>query len=715
MLKKRLTIVLALALFIFNNVWAQKSQIWYVSSSGTNGNGSIYKSDGDGNNLSEPIIFTSNSLDGGLNPVGALVQSMEEPTKLYGAATNGGEGDYGVIYSVDILTNRKKVEKLFGQTIDGTNPIGGLTNGGDGILYGITKSGGSYNTGVIFEYNIKTSLYRVLYNFNHNGQVSKLYRNSNGKLYGLSSSNLYEFDPGNLRLTQKQYIVASPYLTEDNEGNFYGYVSKSTGQIFKYNPNTNSITYLLTFSGDVGTYVNGAPVLARDGALYGMTKVGGEYDWGTVYKHVPNGETTKMADNQGPGSFGIPIQSVSGLIIGTGIGQWDAYSSDRVAYTISTYNPETNTYLRKIFDTENISANLDKGGMLEIALPENTSSILACGSYTSPSGNHTWTENGIYHDIAVDNTGASVLHTIKLELDKYAGDINCDGKYTHPEKAGDIDKNGEIDNGEIAGDINGDGIINNGELIGDVNGGETISPGEIHGDENGDGLLNFSEVEGVIRAPNVYSFNGIKKENNILYTTDISEHTTSSTVSLSVELSSLLPDINLGDVELSLSFDRGGVQYFDTLTVKGSSLVNKGFYFSKVYNTIDSEDLLEVTIDMISETGYKKRIYDYKEEIVNIDNGEKTITSLVEQEKANKLFTCYPNPFINRIHVDKQDLIQTDILVGLYSISGNLISKKILHHNDDIIFDNLDDLQPGVFIIKVEYNNVRYGYKMIKK
>ena len=117
----------------------------------------------------------------GGRPYGSLIQANDG--KLYGMTSGNGSGyrgqGLGIIFSFDNTSSTYTVLKDFadfdpgGVTIDapnGGNPYGSLLQANDGKLYGITSLGGSNDLGVIFSYELKSSVYTNLKDFdNTNG------------------------------------------------------------------------------------------------------------------------------------------------------------------------------------------------------------------------------------------------------------------------------------------------------------------------------------------------------------------------------------------------------------------------------------------------------------------------------------------------------------------------------------------------------------------
>lgn len=64
------------------------------------------------------------------------------------------------------------------------------------------------------------------------------------------------------------------------------------GVIFKYDPDSNILTKVLDFDGlNYGRYPRGSLMLASNGKLYGMTYLGGNADWGVLFKYDQDSAT----------------------------------------------------------------------------------------------------------------------------------------------------------------------------------------------------------------------------------------------------------------------------------------------------------------------------------------------------------------------------------------------------------------------------------------
>lgn len=119
----------------------------------------------------------------------SLIQATD--SKLYGTTSAGGSNGVGVIFSYDIATSTYTDLYDF-NTLDGNTPYNGVIQASNGKLYGVTNVGGANNLGVIYSYDISASQYIVLYDFdgsnNGSNPLGGLTQASNGKLFGTTSA-----------------------------------------------------------------------------------------------------------------------------------------------------------------------------------------------------------------------------------------------------------------------------------------------------------------------------------------------------------------------------------------------------------------------------------------------------------------------------------------------------------------------------------------------
>lgn len=190
----------------------------------------------------------------GSYPQGSL---FSDGTYLYGMTSQGGANNLGTIFK--ILPDGTGFVKLldFNGTSNGSYPKGSLISDGT-FLYGMTSDGGIDNKGTIFKILTDGSGYVKLLDFD-------------GSTYGsFPQASLY-FDGTYL------------YGTTQNGG------TNGIGTIFKILPNGSGFQTLKSFSGALNG-LNPVSTLVSDGSyLYGITKSGGLYTKGTLFKIMPDG------------------------------------------------------------------------------------------------------------------------------------------------------------------------------------------------------------------------------------------------------------------------------------------------------------------------------------------------------------------------------------------------------------------------------------------
>ncbi len=196
---------------------------------------------------------------------------------FYGTTINGGGSSNGSFFATTpggILTDLYD----FGGTNDGSGP-NALVLGGDGAFYGTAQQGGDGN-GTVFKLTSDGQL-TVLYSFTNGADGSfplcGLSLGKDGMLYG---TTLYGGSTG------------------------YGAIYEiTTGGQF---------TALYSFSNAVdGANPTSAPILGKDGCLYGTTSGLEAQIYGTIYKLAPSGLLTTLHTFTGGPDGGIPAAGLT--------------------------------------------------------------------------------------------------------------------------------------------------------------------------------------------------------------------------------------------------------------------------------------------------------------------------------------------------------------------------------------------------------------------
>ncbi|MDO9373356.1 MAG: T9SS type A sorting domain-containing protein [Ferruginibacter sp.] len=235
----------------------------------------------------------------GGHPHGKLVQGSDD--NLYGLASSGGTLGYGTIFKIT-MAGQYTMMKSFTKT-DGATPYGGLIQANDGNLYGMTYTGGTTNDGVIFRFTTGGA-YTILRSLNDPDGIyprGDLIQGKDGWLYGITpAGGLYNGTIFKTTLDGKTFSViknlsagieggnATGSLFLASDGNFWGMTYSLSGgfggSIFKMSTaGVVTVVKKLTPATD-GSYPMGGLVQGSDGALYGMTNLGGKLALGTIVK-----------------------------------------------------------------------------------------------------------------------------------------------------------------------------------------------------------------------------------------------------------------------------------------------------------------------------------------------------------------------------------------------------------------------------------------------
>jgi uncharacterized repeat protein (TIGR03803 family) len=250
----------------------------------------------------------------GAYPKGSLIQAADG--LLYGTTSSGGAYQYGNIFSYNITTGVLTTLFEFDDSLGG-NPAGSLLQAADSLLYGLTGNGGANGWGVIFSFNIATNSYRKLHDLDGSadggGPQGNLIQASNGLLYGMT-----------------EYGGTSPG-------------AGGNGVLFSYNPASNIYRSLHTWNSTDGAQPLGSLVQASTGLLYGMTKYGGTNNFGVMFSYnIADSayQTLKsFSDSTGMYPAGSLMLADNGLLYGM-TEQGGVYQSGN----LFSFNPFTGTF-----------------------------------------------------------------------------------------------------------------------------------------------------------------------------------------------------------------------------------------------------------------------------------------------------------------------------------------------------------------------------------
>jgi uncharacterized repeat protein (TIGR03803 family) len=406
-------------------------------------------------------LFEFNGDSSGIYPSGNLIRASNG--KWYGMTTYGGKYGDGVLYEWD-FTSGSLIKKLdFNGLVTGRYPIGSLTEGKNGKLYGITQKGGIYGNnddwaiygqrgfGVLFEWDPVTEIFTKKYDFTGNDGMnpnSSLVRGSNGLLYGTASKGgkygygvFFEWNPEmNSYVDKIDFSTGKPYasLIQAGNGKFYGMKPAagnfSKGCIYEVDPETFNCTTKFSFNGmEYGGNPDGFLIQGSNGKLYGTTKSGGKFSNGVFFEWEPeSGNFKKLTDFNGNENGSSPIggllemnHTLQDTIYAEACGN---YISPSGKYTFS----RTGIYK----DFLKSVAGYDSVLTIYLSSKNSWSQVTqsVCDSFVSPSGRYVITSSGVYKDTIPNAAGCDSIITINLNLTKTRNILNISAchSYTSP-------------------------------------------------------------------------------------------------------------------------------------------------------------------------------------------------------------------------------------------------------------------------------------------
>jgi uncharacterized repeat protein (TIGR03803 family) len=252
----------------------------------------------------------------GRNPAGAM--AIGPDGNLYGTTRNGGAYEFGTAFRMSPAGVFTTVHTFIGQppyyTYFGAGyPAGPLTLGPDGAFYGLLTS-----ESFVFEHRYRGGAFRMTTTGEmssafptHTGRqpVGGLTSGGDGWMYGATADSLFYrilpspytfewlFDP--FEYHGVGVGVTGPLLLA-SDGRLYGATTREgprgNGTLFSIDPAGPSIALLHAFLND-GFNGVGNLVKAADGALYGTTFSGGQQHAGTVIRVEPTGSVSPVADS----------------------------------------------------------------------------------------------------------------------------------------------------------------------------------------------------------------------------------------------------------------------------------------------------------------------------------------------------------------------------------------------------------------------------------
>lgn len=381
---KPITLFFIIALISNISLQAQTTELWGLTSKGgTYDIGTIFKTDGSGNNHQVVHNFFKN--EGNEPDYGELCEHNNG--MLYGMIRVNGVDDCLFEFDPTTSTYTKKIS-FTGP--NGELPTCGLMKASNGKLYGMTPFGGSYYDGVIFEYDPATATYAKKYNFNEatDGKkpYGKLVEDSTGLFYGMTRVGgtndkgiIFSFNLATQTLTKLIDFNGTtngskPFgsLVKAINGKLYGMTKEgganNQGVLFEFNTSSNTFAKILDFNtSTTGSFPYGSLIQSSNGKLYGMTGAGGTNYNGVIFEFNPSSSTYTIKysfsnpSTNGAYPYGDLFQASNGKLYGMTSG--GGINNDGVIFE---FDPSLSTY-NKLFDFDDTEGRLPRGNLMQAA------------------------------------------------------------------------------------------------------------------------------------------------------------------------------------------------------------------------------------------------------------------------------------------------------------------------------------------------------------
>ncbi len=280
----------------YSTLTESDGKLWAVSRDGGSGDhGTIYSINIDGTGYQKMHDFNETS---GRRPSGKLLLN---DGKLWGMTENGGAFGRGIIYTINIDgTGFQKIHTF--DIVNGGEPLGSLTVI-DGKIWGMTSYGGINGIGVIFYMNLDGTGFTKVHDFNRDNGGGVPYgalTEIEGELWGTTwfRSSIFKIDKSGANFSVVRPFEANTGTSA--HGNLIYYANRvfgvasgggentTEGVVFSLDPDGTNYMVHKNFEGESGERPYGE-LVPYDGKLWGMTNEGSSYNTGNIFSIMPDG------------------------------------------------------------------------------------------------------------------------------------------------------------------------------------------------------------------------------------------------------------------------------------------------------------------------------------------------------------------------------------------------------------------------------------------